>query len=109
MSEKTYQIDSPCTHGFLIVKLDGKYGFIDPERNLICEIKYDFVHTFYEGFARVELNGKYGFIDGTGKEICEIKYDEADWKFTDGYAKVKADDKILYLDTQGREYNHKPI
>ena len=51
-----------------------KFGFCDPDKNIIVPPKYDSVEFFSESLARVKLNGKYGLIDKVGTEILEPAY-----------------------------------
>jgi hypothetical protein len=52
-----------------VVKLNGKWGFIDTAGKEVIPLKYDVAGWFCEGLAMVILNGKYGFIDKTGKYV----------------------------------------
>ena len=71
-----------------MVKLNGKYGFIDKEGKEIIPLKYDEVREFREGLATVELNKKWGFVDKEGKEVISLKYDCVYQNFIEGLAIV---------------------
>lgn len=102
-----------------ILYLDGKWGLIDKSGNVIVPAKYDAVFDFEHGYARVNVGfefaqtaggrlslvsrGKWGFIDKTGNEVIPVKYSHsADFK--NGFAQVTLDEKIFYIDKDGREY-----
>ena len=86
------------------MKLDGKYGFIDPTGNLVIPCKYDGVGSFSEGLAEVKLDGKWGYADPTGNMVIPCKYDRAD-SFSEGLALVKLDGvSLFYIDKNGKEY-----
>ena len=88
--------------GFALVRLNGKWGFIDTTGKEVIPLKYDWAYDFFEGLAQVKLNGKWGFIDKTGREICPCKYDGVD-QFQEGLAAVKLNKKYGYIDKTGRE------
>jgi hypothetical protein len=90
------------SEGLAMVKLNGKWGFIDKTGKEIIPLKYDGAHSFSEGLVVVELNEKYGFIDTTGKEVIPLKYDDA-WSFSEGLANVKLNGKWGIIDKTGKE------
>ena len=71
-----------------MVKLNGKYRFVDKESKEVISSKYDEVREFREGLATVELNKKWGFVDKEGKEVIPLKYDCVYQNFKEGLAIV---------------------
>ena len=59
------------SEGLALVKLNGKYGYIDKQGNEVIPLKYDYANNFLEGLALVRLNGKYGYIDKQGNSKGE--------------------------------------
>ncbi|WP_170311512.1 WG repeat-containing protein [Vallitalea okinawensis] len=55
-----------------VLEVEGKWGFIDMNGNLITEIEYDDVENFHNGRAIVIKDGIWGFIDTTGKLIFQL-------------------------------------
>lgn len=51
-----------------------KWGFVDKNKKIVIEPKYDSVEPFQNGRAIVKINYKYGLIDESGKEITSVKY-----------------------------------
>ncbi|MDR1898177.1 MAG: SUMF1/EgtB/PvdO family nonheme iron enzyme [Prevotellaceae bacterium] len=110
------------SEGLASFKLNGKYGFINKAGKEVVPAKYDGIESFSEGLALVALDRKYGFIDKTGKEVIPLKYDEVGSlnlaldrekhnekfgvinSFSTGIAKVRINNKWLYIDKQGNEY-----
>ena len=85
-----------------MVKLDGKYGYIDKSGKEVIPCKYDSTYHFCEGLA-VRLDGKKGCIDKTGKEVIPCKYDDI-YDFSEGLAEVSLDDSHLaWIDKKGKE------
>lgn len=78
-----------------------RFGFIDENRKMVIEPKYDDVHPFSEGLASVKFNNKYGFIDETGKEVIPLKYEYAN-SFSEGLAEVKLG-YYGFIDKTGKE------
>ena len=87
--------------GLLLVKLNGKYGFIDKSGNEVIPCKYDYVQGFHEGLALVKQNYKIGFIDKTGNQVIPCIYDVA-WEFLDGLTRVKQNNKWGFVDKNGK-------
>ena len=94
--------------GLAYVKLNGQWGFVDRQGNVVVPLMYDDTEFFSEGLAQVRLGdgetGKYGFVDKTGKEVIPLMYDWVAWFFSGGLAEVKLNGKIGYVDKTGHEY-----
>ena len=57
---------SDFNYGFVTVKLNGKYNYIDKNGKLLSDKWFDEAFTFYGDFTMVELNGKWYKIDKHG-------------------------------------------
>jgi hypothetical protein len=69
LNQSYYDSVGPFHEGFARVKLKGKYGLIDQQRNEVVPPKYDQVESiFHEGFARVIIKDKWNLVDKQGKE-----------------------------------------
>lgn len=70
-----YEDAYPFSEGLAAVKLDGKYGFIDHDFNLVIPCKYDEVNSFEGGLALVYLNQPGVeislYIDKKGKVVWQ--------------------------------------
>ena len=97
-SDKGKKIIIPCIYdrtdrfmdGLALVKLNGKYGFVNKEGKEIISLKYDDAGNFKEGLAPVKLNNKWGYINIEGKEVIPLKFDSTFPEyFNEGLAKVK--------------------
>ena len=82
------------------VEIDGKYGYIDKDKNLIINAVFDDAYPFSNGNAPVEIDGKWGLIDKTGKFVIEPKYDDIT-TFDEGLAIVDLQGKRGYINRQG--------
>jgi serine/threonine protein kinase len=61
------------------VKLNGKWGFIDPRLRMLAYItpsNFDEVSPFSEGLARVKKEGKVGFINKSGEFVIPLKFEK---------------------------------
>jgi hypothetical protein len=108
--EKPKQIDD----GILLVKMNGKYGFVSISGKAITPLKYDRAESFSKGLAHVEIkvgegysDYKHGFVNVKGKELIPLKYDEVSLFDENGLAKVgvksKQEMKYGFIDRNGRE------
>lgn len=62
-----YVISPSMSENLILVKKNGKYGFIDFNNKVIIDFIYDKAAVFYGNYAYVEIGHKVGFIDKTGK------------------------------------------
>lgn len=91
---------------FTAVKLDGKFGFIDTDFNIVIKPIFQMIQPFSEDLAPAKLNGKYGFIDRAGNVVIDFKYSEVINGFVNGVAQVTGlDRKTLYLNSAGQEFS----
>ena len=81
--------------------VNGKWGFVDEQDNVVISFEYDNADNFFDGLARVKLNGKWGFIDKSGKEIIPIKYESLSF-FSNGTAFVRYNGKECFIDKEGK-------
>lgn len=51
-----------------------KWGFSDPEKNVVITPKYEEVQWFSEGYAAVKTGGKWGYINKAGKMVIPARY-----------------------------------
>lgn len=59
-----------------LVKVNGKYGFVDKEGNTIVECIYDDAREQNEyGFAAIKKDGKWGAIDTKGNIVSQLEHD----------------------------------
>jgi hypothetical protein len=86
-----------------VVKLNGKYGFIDKDGKEVIPLKYEYARNFSEGLATVELNGKWGYIDKTGTEVIPVKYENA-FNFNKGTGIVGLNGKYGFIDKAGKGF-----
>ena len=83
-----YDSAGSFSEGLAVVRLNGKWGYIDKTGKEIIPLKYDSAESFSKGLARVRLNGKWGYVDKTGKVVISAKYNNA-WGFCEDLAMVE--------------------
>ncbi len=84
----------------LPVSVDGQWGYIDREGELMVEPRFEMAWPFSENMALVQIDGRYGFIDIDGDLRIDAEFDDA-WYFSGGLAPVKKDDQWKYVDVTG--------
>ena len=85
--EDLLNTDQFYCNGRIRFKLNGKYGFIDKNINIIVEPIYEMASGFSEGLAAVSVNGRIGFIDTSGKLVINFEYENT-VNFSEGIAPV---------------------
>lgn len=67
------------TDGFLAVKKNGLWGYIDTEGNWVLEPQYRAAKSFSNGLAGVCIDDMWGFIDRSGKIVITCEYEDVDY------------------------------
>lgn len=88
--------------GLASVQIDGLFGFIDTNGNIVVEPQYSDAYSFSEGYAVIDRDGLWGYIDKTGKVVVEPIYRRAD-NFHEGLACVvdNESNRSGFIDTDG--------
>lgn len=104
---------SDFNDGFAVVKLNGKYNWIDTEGNPLSPNQwFDWCCRFNEGYAAVQLNGKFNLIDTEGN-LFRGDFNSLDqwfdWcgGFYKGFSRVQLNGKDKWIDTEGNLYSYK--
>lgn len=80
-----------------------KVGYLDLNGNEVLPPKYTYLDfENMEDPIQATSGNKSGFIDVSGKEIVSFKYDDVSL-FSDGFARVRLDDKYGFIDKKGNE------
>lgn len=86
--------------GLALVKVDGKWGFIDTNGEYIISPQFDVAGDFHEGLAAVGLNRKIGYVNKKGELQIKPQFEEAD-DFHEGLAGVCLNGKWGFIDSEG--------
>lgn len=87
--------------------LTRKWGYIDKTGKFVIEPRFDQAFPFSEGRAIVGMakpsyaEPKYGVIDKQGQWIVEAQY-ESITQFSEGLAAIVVEDKVGFIDLQGK-------
>lgn len=84
----------------LIVKQNGKYGYMNLREEIISPIQWDKANSFFHGLAIVKKDDTYGIIDKQGNVIVEPQYEWIN-DMSEGYFLVKKDGKYGFLNELG--------
>jgi hypothetical protein len=84
--------------GLYPIRLNGKEGLMDKERNWVLEAVYEKVYSGTEDLIGVQKDGKVGFVDSEGRVAIDFQYEGLPWatpeKITSSYP--------LYAFSEGR-------
>lgn len=78
--------------GLACVETDEKFGYINPQGDVVIPLAYECAMSFSEGLAVVFNDSKCGYINKDNEVVIGFKYDAAT-AFENGRAKVKSDGK----------------
>ncbi len=85
-------------------KQDGKWGYVDQNKEWVLKPALETAHKFKEGFALIQKKGKYGFINEYGKTVIKPTFFKAA-DFNEGFAPVcqyiEGQEKWGYINTSG--------
>lgn len=91
-----------CSNGFVLFKVNGKFGYVDKLGRTAIVPKFDNAESFREGLSAVQVGKKYGYIDKNSKFVIEPQFLKAN-NFSEGLAYVETQDKKhLYIDKAGK-------
>ena len=84
--------------GIAPVKLNGKWGFIDSEGELLIDFQYEDANQFQNGLAPVKIDKYWVYIDSNNKVVIEDYFQEAKPFSEVGIAAVKKNDRWQYIE-----------
>lgn len=58
------------------VNIDGKWGFVNKNGEVVIEAKFESAHSFANSFAAVGKDGKWGFINTDGEIIIDCIFED---------------------------------
>lgn len=87
--------------GIVLIKHEGKYGFINVTRNITVSPRYELIAKFKDGRAPFKLDGKWGLLDDTGKILVPARWDALPHPFPNGRVPVKADGLWGWINLSG--------
>ncbi len=87
-------------NGIAVVKLKGKWGYINEKGKWIIDPEFQDARPFNKGIAPVKLNDKWGFINEKGKWIIKPEFQDARF-FENGTAPAKLNDKWGFINEKG--------
>lgn len=97
-----YENPSSFSEGLAVVRVSGKYGYLNKSCNFVLEPQFKEANSFSEGLAWVKDDAGFeGFIDRTGAKVIPTKYKWVS-SFTEGFALVLEGDKAGYIDKSGK-------
>jgi serine/threonine protein kinase len=97
-----FAIRTPANRTLLVVKTEGKIGYVDGKGAMVIAPVFDEGVPFMGEFAAVKRGDKWGFIDSKGVEVIPVRYDSVSLLgFRDGLAGVKLNGKWGFIDTAG--------
>lgn len=70
--EGPFESAKPFSEGYAAVRIDGKWGFIDKNGQLICTPQFSKVGDFFEGYAVVSIEGDFGIKTGVINTTGEL-------------------------------------
>ena len=103
--KKVFDYVGSFSEGFAVVKLRGKWNFINENGELINPNQwFDDAYDFREGFAEVKLKGKgYNFINQKGELINPNQWFDNAGCFREGFAVVELNGKGWNFINQNEE------
>jgi len=96
-----YELADDFADGVALVKVEGRYGFMDAAGSLIVKPQYAAAGRFSEGLAPVQVGKLWGYVDKTGALAIQPQYAQAR-SFSEGLAAVQMGDKWGYIDKTGK-------
>ncbi|MCB9188828.1 MAG: WG repeat-containing protein [Flavobacteriales bacterium] len=76
-----FEYAADFTEGFGCVRENGKWGYVDADKNWLFSPEFDKAGPFIGQFAKIKKDGKIGLIEISGKRVLAPEYDQIliDW------------------------------
>jgi hypothetical protein len=72
---QTFEVAKQFSEGLAAVRIDGRYGFIDPTGTIAIAPRFEAAGPFTGGYAEVRLDGASGAIDRSGKLVVAAQFE----------------------------------
>lgn len=97
-------------NGYMAVRKDGQWGFINTSGGLVIANRYEAVSSFADGLFGVKLIGKWGYVNEREELIIQPNFDQIE-PFQQGLAVVKNAGKYGIINQESEaivklEYDH---
>lgn len=89
--EMAWEFDS---EGLALVKLRGKYGYINMSGEYEIKPRFAYASSFSEGYAVAAIKGRYGYIDRSGRWVVKPVYSFAR-TIRNGIARVEKGNELF--------------
>ena len=83
------------------VEVDGKWGYINAEGDMVLEPQFDYAYGFKFGLAAVRIDNHWGFMGDDGKMKIEPRFFQVGAFTADGLALAKTQDGVGYINRDG--------
>ncbi|HNJ29053.1 MAG TPA: WG repeat-containing protein, partial [Ferruginibacter sp.] len=102
VTEAIYEDAYSFSGGLAPVAQNNQYGFINSTGQLVIPFQFSNARGFTEGLApAANAKGFWGFINTKGEWVIKPAYDFTG-NFEEGEARVIKDNKVMYIDHQGK-------
>lgn len=96
--------------GLVLVRVEGKYGFVNKAGEQVIESVYDSAQDFStKGLSIVKRDNKWGIINSKGEIVIEIKYDKIFEINKKGYISVEINGVFEVIDFSGKILSNKEL
>lgn len=92
----------PYAQELIPYRQGDKWGYANPEGELVIKPRYDLVGEFWEEVTWVKKEKKFGYINLKGRKVTPIKFDEASY-FGFGRARVRKGKKEYCINLKGKK------
>jgi hypothetical protein len=72
---KHYEVAQKFSDGLAAVRINGRYGYIDPTGKVVIAPQFEVAGPFTGDYAEVRINGRSGAIDRTGRVVVPAEFD----------------------------------
>ncbi len=88
------------SEGYIGIKRNGKFGFVDSQGRLRIANRYDSIGEFHGGIAPAMLLGKWGFINTSDQIVIQPTFEKVEY-FEHGAARVARNGKVGLINPNG--------
>lgn len=71
---RRFEVAEPFGEGLAAVRIEGLFGFIDQQGEIVIAPRFEAASSFSDGYAEVRIGNASGAIDRSGKLVVPVKF-----------------------------------
>jgi len=96
-----YSLVTEGGQGYWKYQVDGLWGVLDGEGDIVCTPKFSDSYRYQEGFLTASIDQTWGMVDQSCDEVLPFTHPIL-WSFREGYSRIITNGFFQVIDTSGQ-------